>query len=146
MKQIKDEVKYEIADIDESEEQNIQKKLNEAKIQYPQWKPDIKGKTITGYIKEILTFKDLNGKEKHGVLINLQTKNDKYPIVSIWMNTVLLSLFKRLSTEQSFGDFESLTRSIKTCEGRIFAIRYEGEEKSSVKGFSPYQNYTVIEI
>lgn len=134
------------ANIDESTDKEMQDKLNEAKIQYPIWKGEIKGQTISGYVKEILTFKDLNGSNKHGVLLNLQTKSEEYPIVTVWANTVILSGLKRLATLQNFMSFEAMTESLKTIEGKLIALRYEGEEKSSQKGFKPYQNYTIVEI
>lgn len=140
------ENKVEYAKIDESDEKDVQEKLNASKTLYPQWKGDTKGQTITGYVKEILTFKDLNGKDKHGVLVNLQTKNDAYPVVSIWANTVILSGLKRIAEGQNFMSFETMTESLKTIEGKTIALRYEGEEKSSQKGFKPYMNYTVVEI
>ena len=140
------EQKTEIADIDERYEIDIQEKLNSSKIQFPNWKPSKIGQTITGYVKEILTFKDLNGKERHGILINLQTKNDNFPIVSIWSNTVILSNLKKLSYDKSFESFENLTNSLKTVENRTIAIRYEGEVQPAQKGFKPYQNFTIVEI
>ena len=138
------EIEY--AEIDESNEIETQEKLNKAKVQYPVWKATKEGQTISGMIKEILTFKDLNGKDKHGILINLQTKNDKFPIISIWANTVILSGLKRMASSQNFSTFESMTEALKTNENKLIALRYEGEEKSSVKGFKPYQNYTITEI
>ena len=134
------------ADINESEDKEIQEKLNQSKIQYPIWKGKEVGQTITGYVKEILTFKDLNGKDKHGVLINLQTKNEKFPIVSIWANTVILSNLKRLAELQNFNSFETMTEALKTIQSKVIAIRFEGEVQPTQKGFKPYQNYTLTEI
>ena len=136
----------EIAEIDEREDEELSKKLDEAKIQYPVWKPNNLKQTIQGIVKEILTFQNLNGKEKHGVLINLQTKNDKYPVVSIWANTVILSNLKRMSDVQIFDSFDTLTSSLKTNEGKMIALRFEGQVKSSIKGNQPYDNYTLVEI
>ena len=134
------------ADINESDDKSVQDKLNASKIQYPVWKGREVGQTITGFVKEVLTFKDLNGKDKHGVLINLQTKNEKFPIVTVWANTVILSGMKRLSSLQNFNSFETMTEALKTVEGKVIAIRFEGEVEPSQKGFKPYHNYTVTEI
>jgi hypothetical protein len=138
------EIEY--ADIDESDEKEIQEKLDKAKVQYPNWKGKIIGQTLTGTIKEILTFRDLNGKDKHGILMNLYTKSEKFPTVSIWANTVILSGLKKLSKEQNFSNFDMMTQSLKSIEGITIALRYEGEEQPSQKGFKPYQNYSIVEI
>ncbi len=134
------------ADINEAEDISVQEKLNASKIQYPVWKGKEIGQTITGYVKEILTFKDLNGKDKHGVLVNLQTKNEKFPVVSVWANTVILSGLKRIADQKNFNNFETMTESLKTVESKVIALRFEGMEEPSQKGFKPYQNYTVTEI
>jgi len=146
MSQIKETKEIEYADINESDEKEIQDKLDSAKVQYPNWKGKVLGQTITGAIKEVLTFRDLNGKDKHGVLVNLYTKSDKYPVVSIWANTVILSGLKRLCADQNFSNFDMLTQNLKTLEGETIAIRFEGEEQPSQKGFKPYQNYSVVGI
>lgn len=137
----------EIADISDEMTEAKQKQHEEAKIQYPQWQPKTEGQNLDMYIEKVTAMKDFNGIGKHAVLIVARTKNEKYPMVSFFPNSVCLNQFERFTTGKAYGgSFESMKEQLQTLTGRTFNVMFKGEKQASQKGFQPYKDYSVVEI
>lgn len=123
-----------------------QKKIDDAKIQYPIWKPTNPGQVLKGYIYQVLGFPNLND-GKGSILLNIRTDNEKYPMVGFWLNTVAHSQTMKITGMKPVNDsFDEKLKAIEPIRERLILIRYEGEVKSQKKGYKPYQNYTIVEI
>lgn len=142
------EKEIEYAEIDDSANVTAdeQKKIDDAKIQYPIWKPTKEGQILKGYVHEVLEFPQLND-GKGSLLLNLRTDNEKFPMVGFWLNTVAQSqLIKITGKKPADTSFDEKAKIIKDVTDKLILIKYEGEVKSQKKGYKPYQNYTIVEI
>lgn len=123
----------------------IKEKLKNAKTQYPQWKGKDIDDTLVGEVVEVLDFPNLND-GKGSILMNIRTDDEKYPVVAYWLNTVAQSQCYGIVGKPANESHDERARVLKLMQGKLIAIRYSGEKKSSKRGYKPYQDYTIIEV
>lgn len=142
-----DKPEKEIADITDNMSEEMKKKHEESKLQYPEWKPKTEGQNLDIYIEKITAMKDFNGIGKHAILMICRTKNEKFPMISFFPNSVCVNQFEKFTTAKAYGNgFESMKEQLQTLTGRTFNVLYKGEKPASQRGFQPYKDYSVVEI
>lgn len=125
---------------------SMQEKLNNQLVIYPVLKFTEKGQTIKGLVIDVINYPNMN-EGKGSILVNLNTLNKDIPIVTFWLNTVAQSqMFKVLGIKpNSNATFEEKAKILEQMKDKEIVIRFEGEQKSTKKGYKPYMNYTIVE-
>lgn len=144
----KETVEY--ANIDESTDINIKEQvaraIEQSKKQYPLWKPEKAGSILIGYVNNVIGMPNLN-MGKGSILLELKTRNEKYPVVSMFSNVVIENQLINISKmECNKTVFESKLNCIKSLIGRTFAFTYNGEIQGKQAGSKPYRDYIIVEI
>lgn len=143
VKEKKEETIY--ANMNQKISDEIKEKLKNAKTQHPQWRGQNIDDSLVGEVAEILDFPNLND-GRGSMLMNLRTDDENYPEVAFWLNTVAQSQCFNIVGKPINETHEEKAKTLKQMEGKLIAIRYNGEKKSSKRGYKPYQDYTIIEV